>query len=63
MIFDIAVMRPIGSGRDDRRNLFYVFPVVPIMAITRPSDIAKPIGPLVGVPARFTFKDPIGQHP
>jgi len=62
MIFDIAVMRPIGLTSTIIGSLFYVFPVLPIMAITRPSEIGKPLGPLVGAPARFTFKDPIGHH-
>ena len=63
MIFDVVIMRPIGLTALVVGTIFYVVPVAPIMAITRPSDIAKPLGPLVGVPARFTFKDPIGHHP
>jgi hypothetical protein len=63
MIFDVLVMRPIGLLMTGLGCVVYVVPVAPIMAITRPADIAKPLGPLVGAPARFTFKDPIGQHP
>ena len=63
MIFDVVVMRPIGLVAVIVGTLFYIVPVAPIMAITRPTDIGKPLGPLVGGPARFTFKDPIGQHP
>ena len=63
MIFDVAVMRPLGLLATIGGTMFYLFPVAPLMAITRPADIAKPLGPLVGVPARFTFKDPIGHHP
>jgi hypothetical protein len=63
MIFDVAVMRPLGLMATIGGTLFYVFPVVPLMAMTRPADIAKPLGPLVVTPARFTFSDPIGQHP
>jgi hypothetical protein len=40
-----------------------VVPVAPIVALTRPTEIAKPLGPLVGGPMRFTFKDPLGHHP
>jgi hypothetical protein len=29
----------------------------------RPTEIGKPLGPLVGGPLQFTFKDPIGHHP
>jgi hypothetical protein len=63
MIFDVAVMRPLGLTAVVVGAIFYVVPVAPIMAITRPADIGKPLGPLVGTPVRFTFKDPIGHHP
>ncbi len=62
MIFDAAVMRPIGLVTVIGGALFYAFPVAPIMALTRPADIGKPLGPLVGVPVQFTFRDPIGHH-
>ena len=63
VIFDVAVMRPIGLLTCIVGAAFYLVPVAPIMAITRPTEIGKPLGPLVGVPMRFTFKDPIGHHP
>jgi hypothetical protein len=63
VIFDIAVMRPIGLLTCVIGAAFYLVPVAPIVALTRPTEIAKPLGPLVGVPMRFTFKDPLGQHP
>lgn len=63
MMFDVLVMRPIGLAATMVGTVFYVFPVAPLMAITRPADIAKPIQPLIGAPARFTFRDPIGHHP
>jgi hypothetical protein len=63
IIFDIAVMRPIGLLTCIVGAAFYVVPVAPIVALTRPTEIAKPLGPLVGGPMRFTFKDPLGQHP
>lgn len=63
MIFDAAVLRPIGLLTVIGGTLFYVMPVAPIMAITRPADIGKPLGPLVGAPVQFTFRDPIGHHP
>ncbi|HKA15721.1 MAG TPA: hypothetical protein VKH41_11935 [Myxococcota bacterium] len=61
--FDIAVMRPLGLLMCVVGATFYVVPVAPIVALTRPSEIAKPLGPLVGWPMQFTFKDPLGQHP
>ena len=63
MIFDIVIMRPLGLLATGVGAAFYVFPVAPMMALTRPTEITKPLGPLVGAPARFTFKDPIGHHP
>jgi len=63
VIFDIAVMRPIGLLTCVIGAAFYVVPVAPIVALTRPTEIAKPLGPLVGGPLRFTFKDPLGHHP
>ena len=63
MIFDVLVMRPVGLAMTIVGTVTYVFPVAPIMAVTRPADLGKPIGPLVGAPARFTFSDPIGEHP
>lgn len=63
MMFDILVMRPIGLAATLVGTAVYVFPVLPIMAVTRPSDIAEPLEPLVAAPGRFTFSDPIGQHP
>ena len=63
MIFDAIVMRPLGLAAVVVGTVFYAFPVAPIMALTRPADITKPLGPLVGAPVQFTFKDPIGHHP
>jgi hypothetical protein len=63
MIFDVVAMRPIGLLTVVIGTVFYIVPVAPIMAITRPTDIFKPLKPLVGYPVQFTFRDPIGQHP
>jgi len=63
VIFDILVMRPIGLIATAVGAVFYVVPVAPIMAITRPAEITRPLYPLVGVPMAFTFQDPIGHHP
>ena len=63
VIFDVAVMRPMGLLATVIGAAFYVVPVAPIVALTRPSEIAKPLGPLVGEPLQFTFKDPLGHHP
>jgi hypothetical protein len=63
IIFDALVMRPLGLVMTAVGTAVYLVPVAPIMLVTRPTEIAKPIGPLVGAPMRFTFKDPIGHHP
>jgi hypothetical protein len=63
VIFDVAVMRPIGLIAVIVGAAFYVVPVAPLVALTRPTELGKPLGPLVGVPLRFTFKDPLGHHP
>jgi hypothetical protein len=63
VIFDVAVMRPLGLLATVVGVAFYVVPVAPIVALTRPTEIAKPLGPLVGWPLQFTFKDPLGHHP
>lgn len=63
MVIDILLLRPTGLVLTVMGALVYAIPVAPIMAVTRPTDIAKPIPTLIGRPARFTFSDPIGQHP
>ena len=60
---DALVMRPIGLLMTVVGTAVYLVPVAPIVALTRPTDIAKPIPYLIGAPARFTFKDPLGYHP
>jgi hypothetical protein len=63
VVFDVAVMRPLGLLTCVVGAAFYLVPVAPIVALTRPTEIAKPLGPLVGGPLAFTFKDPLGHHP
>ena len=63
MLFDILVMRPLGLVMTITGAAIYAFPVAPLTLLTRPSDVGKPLGLLVATPGRFTFVDPIGQHP
>ncbi len=63
MLFDILVMRPIGLVMTIGGLALYAFPVAPLTLLTRPSDVGKPLSLLVATPGRFTFVDPIGQHP
>ena len=63
MLFDILVMRPLGLVATVGGLALYAFPVAPVTLLTRPADIGKPLNLLVATPGRFTFVDPIGQHP
>jgi hypothetical protein len=62
IVFDVLVLRPLGLAMTALGAVVYAFPVAPLTAITRPTDIAKPFKLLVATPARYTFVDPLGQH-
>jgi hypothetical protein len=62
-VIDVLLLRPIGLLMTATGVALYVFPVAPMTMLVRPLDIAKPLGPLVVKPGRFTFADPIGYHP
>jgi hypothetical protein len=61
-IVDAIVLRPLGLLMTAGGIVVYCFPVLPLVAITRPSDMFKPLGPLVAAPAKYTFSDPLGYH-
>jgi hypothetical protein len=63
IVIDLLVLRPAGLLMTAVGVGFYLFPVAPMTALVRPTDIAKPLGPLVVRPGRFTFVDPLGYHP
>jgi hypothetical protein len=63
VVLDVLLLRPLGLLMTAGGLMLYAFPVLPITAVTRPSQIFKPLGPLVATPARYTFSDPIGSHP
>jgi hypothetical protein len=63
VVFDVVVLRPMGLLMTMGGVVLYLFPVAPITALTRPTDITKPLGPLVAAPGRYTFVDPLGMHP
>jgi hypothetical protein len=62
IVFDVLVLRPLGLAMTVMGTVFYAFPVAPLTAITRPTDIAKPFRLMVATPARYTFVDPLGEH-
>jgi len=63
IVIDLLVLRPAGLLMTAAGVGFYLFPVAPMTALVRPTEIAKPLGPLVVKPGRFTFVDPLGYHP
>ena len=63
VVFDAIVLRPLGLMMTLVGTMVYAFPVAPITALTRPTDLAKPFKLLVVAPLRYTFMDPLGQHP
>lgn len=62
VVLDVLILRPLGLLMTGAGLMIYAFPVLPITAVTRPTQIFKPLGPLVATPARYTFSDPLGQH-
>ena len=62
-VIDVLFLRPVGLIMTATGVVFYIFPVAPLTMLVRPLDIAKPLGPLVVRPGRFTFADPIGYPP
>jgi hypothetical protein len=63
IVIDVLILRPAGLVMTALGTAFYIFPVAPVTALVRPTDITKPLGPLVVRPAKFTFGDPLGYHP
>jgi hypothetical protein len=63
VVLDVLLLRPLGLLMTAGGLVLYAFPVLPITAVTRPTQIWKPLGPLVATPARYTFSDPLGSHP
>ena len=61
VVFDAGVLRPLGLVVTIGGALLYGV-VAPFVAMTRPSELGKPLEPLVLRPARFTFVDPLGEH-
>jgi hypothetical protein len=62
IVFDALVLRPMGLLMTGVGAAIFAFPVAPVVALTRPSDLRKPLDFLVMRPARYTFSDPLGHH-
>jgi hypothetical protein len=61
VVFDAALLRPLGLVVTIGGAVTYGV-LVPFVAMTRPTDLGKPLEPLVIRPARYTFVDPLGEH-
>ena len=61
-VFDAIILRPMGLVMVLGGAVLFV-PVGAVTAITRPTNIGKPFHTLVGTPFRYTFLDPLGEHP
>jgi hypothetical protein len=62
VLFDAFVLRPLGLVVTISGAVAYGVVIAPLVAMTRPSDLGKPLEPLVLRPARYTFVDPLGEH-
>jgi hypothetical protein len=61
-VFDALVLRPVGLVMTAVGAVVFV-PAGAFTALTRPTNIGKPFQKLVAVPFRYTFLDPLGEHP
>ena len=59
---DAMILRPMGLLLTAGGAALAVVPTA-IVAVTRPTDIAKPLEYFVAQPFRYTFMDPLGEHP
>ena len=62
IIFDALILRPMGIAVTALGSVVFGIAVAPIVAMTRPTDIRKPLDFMVLRPARYTFVDPLGHH-
>jgi len=61
IVIDALFLRPIGLAMTAGGAALAVVPTA-FVAITRPTDIVKPLDALVATPFRYTFLDPLGEH-
>ena len=61
-LLDAMFLRPIGLLVTVSGAALFV-PAGAVVGITRPTNIRKPFHSLVAVPFRYTFLDPLGEHP
>ena len=61
-VVDLLMLRPLGFLAFGTGAVLFLFPVAPIVLITRPQEIAIPLAFMVGRPAQYVFIDPLGSH-
>ena len=59
---DALVLRPLGLILTVGGAVLALIPTA-VVAITRPTDLAMPFQYFVAKPFRYTFMDPLGEHP
>lgn len=62
VLFDALILRPMGVAATVIGGALFAVPVAPIVAMTRPQELGKPLDFLVMRPIRYTFQDPLGHH-
>lgn len=62
VLIDALFLRPVGLVMTIGGAALAVVPTA-FVAITRPTDIIEPLDALVATPFRYTFMDPLGEHP
>jgi hypothetical protein len=62
VLLDAMLLRPMGLLLVGVGAVGFAT-VAPIVGITRPTNIGKVFRSLLAVPVRYTFLDPLGEHP
>jgi hypothetical protein len=62
VMIDALVLRPLGLVFTIGGAALAVVPTA-FVVITRPTDVMKPLEYMVAKPFRYTFMDPLGEHP
>ncbi len=59
---DLLILRPVGLLTMTLSGIFFVFPVVPLTLLTRPTEIEKPFKVFIINPMQYVWMDPLGSH-
>lgn len=62
VLLEAFLLRPMGLLVTVLGAVAFI-PAGALVGITRPADLHKPFNLLVGNPFRYTFMDPLGEHP